>query len=65
MGRRKVITSVYLEPSQLDALHFLSWETKAPMAVHVRIAIDRYIEEKRGEIDAARRKAFPVNPPPP
>lgn len=40
MSRRKVSTTVYLEPEQADALHALVKRTSVPMAVWIRRGLD-------------------------
>ncbi len=40
MSRRKVSTTVYLEPEQAEALHALVARTSVPMAVWIRRGLD-------------------------
>ena len=53
MARRvgkRVMTSVYLDPSKLDALQRLSDATGRPMAEHVREGIDLVLDKRGAEI---------------
>lgn len=45
--RRKISTTMYLEPVQVEELHRLTSITKVPMAEFVRQALERLLEEKR------------------
>lgn len=45
MARRKVSTTIYLEPWQLDALHTLRTETQLTVTHHISVAITNYLEE--------------------
>ena len=43
--RRKVMTTIYMEPEQASRLQALSNETGIPMAVYIRRCVDRVLEE--------------------
>ena len=47
---KRVMTSVYLDPSKLDALQRLSDATGRPMAEHVREGIDLVLDKRGAEI---------------
>lgn len=40
MSRKKVSTTIYIEPEQLDLLKLLNERTKVPMAEYIREGID-------------------------
>lgn len=43
-GEKKLSTTVYLDRSQVEALEELKLNTMVPIAVHIRLAIDRYLK---------------------
>jgi predicted DNA-binding protein len=43
MGRKKIATTVYLEPEQEQALRDLAQRTRRPAASHVREALEQYL----------------------
>ncbi len=46
--RKKIITTVYLTPEQCVKLKVLRQKTRVPVAVYIREAIDRVLEERGG-----------------
>lgn len=52
MARKKVMTSVYLEPEQLRGLKILSKRSRIPMAVMIRDAVAEYLDDRRDAIPA-------------
>lgn len=50
MAERKVATTVYLKPSQDQALKILSEKTKIPVAVFIREGIDLVLEKYRDKL---------------
>lgn len=57
MSRKKISTTVYLDPEQVIDLAALSKATKVPQAVYVREAIDDVLKKHRDKIPA--READP------
>lgn len=61
MARNKIQTTIYLEPRQLEALEALRKSTRLPVAIHIRDAIDAYLEalakEQRGRAAVADRES--------
>lgn len=47
-GPRKVTVTTYFEPRQIDALRALSARTRAPVAVHMREAVEQYLKAQTG-----------------
>ena len=47
MGRRKVTTTVYIEPEQDELLKALSERTGVPVAAYIRRGIDLLLEQNR------------------
>lgn len=50
MARKKISTTVYLEPSQVRDLKALSDLTRVPQAVLIRDALQDYLNGRRHEI---------------
>lgn len=50
MGRRKEVISAYLEPEQLRDLRSLSSQTRLPVAVLLRDAVEAYLGDRRSEL---------------
>lgn len=50
VGRRKITTTVYLEPEQDDLLKALSERTNVPVAAYIRRGVDLVLEAHRGVI---------------
>jgi len=46
-NRKKVSTTIYMEPVQEEQLRALSNETGVPVAVYIRRCIDRILKENR------------------
>lgn len=46
MGRKKISTTVYLDPWHNDALKTVSARTRTPMAVLIRQALDDFLEQE-------------------
>jgi len=44
-GRRKVVTTVYLEPNQVFQLEKIKKETKIPVAALIRNGVDRVVRQ--------------------
>ena len=44
MPRKKVSTTIYIEPEQLDLLKLLNERTKVPMAEYIREGIDLVLQ---------------------
>ena len=57
IGRRKM-TSVYLDPTKLEALQRLSDATNRPMAEHVREGVDLILEKY--DVDVPLPKVTPA-----
>lgn len=53
MARKKVSTTVYLEPEQVRDLKALSDSTREPQASMIRQAIQDYLDDRRSEIPVA------------
>ena len=45
MPRKKVSTTIYIEPEQLDLLKLLNERTKVPMAEYIREGIDLVLQK--------------------
>jgi predicted DNA-binding protein len=45
MSRKKLSTTVYLTPEQIERLHALAERTRVPTAVRIRDAIDRLLND--------------------
>ncbi len=52
MARKKISTTVYFNPGQLDDLKALSDKDRVPTAVLIRAALDAYLAGRRLEIPA-------------
>ena len=54
MARKKVSTTIYITPEQLDQLRVLHERTKVPVAVYIREGVDmvlqRYAHELPGQL---------------
>lgn len=48
VGRRKVTTTVYIEPEQDELLKALSARTGVPVAMYIRQGIDLVLDQNRG-----------------
>jgi hypothetical protein len=59
MGRRKISTTVYLEPDQATALRDLTSATFIPQAKFIRQGVDMVIKQRREELDKYRRARYP------
>ena len=55
MGRRKIVTTVYIEPGQDALLKALSERTRVPVAEYIRQGIDLVLDRHRallpGQLD--------------
>lgn len=47
MPRKKIITTIYLNPEQEERLKGLSQNTRVPMSVYIREGIDLVLEKNR------------------
>lgn len=47
--RKKLSTTVYLDPAQVEQLAALSQRTRVPQSVYIREAIDALLERYRGQ----------------
>jgi predicted DNA-binding protein len=47
MARKKISTTVYINPEQDERLKLLNARTKVPVAEYIRQGIDRILEEHR------------------
>jgi len=58
MGRKKIVTSIYLEPTQVEQLRELSERTCVPQAVYVREGIDlvlaKHADKLPGQVTLAQ-----------
>jgi hypothetical protein len=45
MARKKVSTTIYIEPEQLELLKLLNERTKVPMAEYIREGIDLVLQK--------------------
>lgn len=52
MSRKKVSTTIYIEPEQNDALKELAEKTRVPAAVYVRMGIDMVLNKYRESREA-------------
>lgn len=59
MGRRKIMTTIYLEPEQHEALKQISEETEVPMAALIRRGVNLLLY-KRGVRDPGTLKRDPA-----
>lgn len=57
--RKKVMTTIYITPEQAEGLRRLSQETRVPMAVFIRDAIDAVLKSRSTEL---QDEASPVDP---
>lgn len=50
MARKKVSTTVYITPEQVERLRILHDRTKVPVAEYIRQGIDLVLEKYRGDL---------------
>jgi hypothetical protein len=50
MARKKVSTTIYIEPEQLDLLKLLNERTKVPMAEYIREGIDLVLKKHQDKL---------------
>lgn len=50
MARKKVSTTIYIEPEQLDLLKILNERTKVPMAEYIREGIDLVLKRHQDKL---------------
>lgn len=50
MARKKVSTTIYIEPEQLDLLKLLNERTKVPMAEYIREGIDLVLRKHQDKL---------------
>jgi predicted DNA-binding protein len=50
MPRKKVSTTIYIEPEQLELLKLLNERTKVPMAEFIREGIDMVLQKHREKL---------------
>lgn len=50
MGRKKVSTTVYLEPEQVEQLAELSKRTKVPQSVYIRRGVNMILDLHKEEL---------------
>jgi len=50
MARKKVSTTIYIEPEQLDQLKLLNERTKVPMAEYIREGIDLVLQKHQDKL---------------
>lgn len=50
MARKKVSTTIYIEPEQLELLKVLNERTKVPMAEYIREGIDLVLSKHRDKL---------------
>lgn len=50
MARKKVSTTIYIEPEQLDMLKLLNERTKVPMAEYIREGIDLVLRKHQDKL---------------
>jgi len=50
MARKKVSTTIYIEPEQLELLKVLNERTKVPMAEYIREGIDLVLTKHRDKL---------------
>lgn len=63
--RRKISTTVYLEPRQIAELKSISRETGVPFACYIRDMLDEFITSFRRGTGAVRSKTFETESLPP
>ena len=55
MSRKKISTTVYITPEQLDKLKVLNEKTKVPVAEYIRqgidLVLDKYKDKMPGQLD--------------
>lgn len=67
MARKKVSTTIYIEPEQLDQLKLLNERTKVPMAEYIREGIDLVLQKHQDKLpgqlplDAATIRRSPAS----
>lgn len=50
MARKKVSTTIYIEPEQLELLKLLNERTKVPMAEYIREGIDLVLQKHQDKL---------------
>ncbi|MBI5527457.1 MAG: ribbon-helix-helix domain-containing protein [Deltaproteobacteria bacterium] len=50
MSRKKISTTVYITPDQLDKLKILNEKTKVPVAEYIRQGIDLVLEKYKDKL---------------
>ena len=50
MARKKVSTTIYIEPEQLEQLKLLNERTKVPMAEYIREGIDLVLSKHQDKL---------------
>ena len=50
MARKKVSTTIYIEPEQLEQLKLLNERTKVPMAEYIREGIDLVLAKHQDKL---------------
>lgn len=50
MARKKVSTTVYITPEQVERLRLLHDRTKVPVAEYIRQGIDLVLDKYRGDL---------------
>ncbi len=67
MARKKVSTTIYIEPEQLELLKVLNERTKVPMAEYIREGIDLVLRKHQDKLpgqiplDAAVARKAPTS----
>jgi hypothetical protein len=59
MARKKVSTTIYIEPEQLELLKLLNERTKVPMAEYIREGIDLVLKRHQDKLPGQ----LPLEPP--
>jgi predicted DNA-binding protein len=62
MSRKKVSTTIYLTPEQIERLHLLHSRTKVPVSVYIREGVDLVL--KRYEHALPGQMSLTDTPPP-
>ena len=62
MARKKVSTTIYIEPEQLEQLKLLNERTKVPMAEYIREGIDLVLSKHQDKLPGQLPLVEPLPP---
>lgn len=62
MSRKKISTTVYIEPDQNEKLHTLHGRTKVPVAVYIREGIDLVLKKYEHMLPGQMNLVEPLAP---